>query len=106
MINDPFAVIAPVTESASGWTVTRLVPNVDGILVGRNRKPRPFLSIRHAAKGCEDAFAIQAEFKAMGVGDGQCRVEHDGSGVAFGRDAEYAAVVAKSRAGLVMERAR
>lgn len=99
--------IAPLTESAEGWTVTRLVPNVDNVLVGRNRKPRPFLALRHAAKSCEDAYAILEQLKAeAGVKDGQARVEHDGSGVAFGRDAEYAAVVAKQQAGQPLERAQ
>jgi hypothetical protein len=103
MSNDPFAAVAPVTESVSGWTVTRLVPNVDNVVVGRNRKPRPFLAVRHAAKGCEDAYAIRQQMLDAGAREGTLRVEYNGDGVRFGFPGSpghegFAAMTAKVRA--------
>jgi hypothetical protein len=42
------------------WTVAQTVPNTEGVLIGRERKTRPFITVAHDATSCVDALAIMA----------------------------------------------
>ena len=49
--------------SNTTWTVAQTVPNTEGILIGRERKTRPFITIIHDATSCTDALAIMARLE-------------------------------------------
>jgi hypothetical protein len=49
--------------SNTTWTVTQTVPNTKGVLVGRERNARPFITITHDATSCADALAIMARLE-------------------------------------------
>ena len=49
--------------SETSWTVAQTVANTKGVLIGRERKARPFITITHDATSCADALAVMAQLE-------------------------------------------